>query len=167
MLPFRFQDDGYLISGRSFSATDAEEMCDKPGERARRFLLEETNKCKQNRYVIEQTKTKRCNKVPLRPPRDRVHLGDIKKRVATKNTILKLQTFHRVWSGFLTFRKHHAPSQCWEILAQWHDVTSQKIWILKVTAVITRNLARISKSRMSKVSLSYLALVVSLTFRPL
>ena len=34
-------------------------------------------------YVIAQTMTVHCYKVPLWPPHDRVHLDDIKKRVAT------------------------------------------------------------------------------------
>ena len=54
--PFQFQDDGY----RCFSATDAEETCDKLGERPRRYLFEKTNKCKQNNYVIDQTMTEHC-----------------------------------------------------------------------------------------------------------
>jgi len=132
------------------------------------ICLKKTDKCKQKYYVIAQTMTELCYKVPLWPPHDWVHLDDIKKRVATKKTWhQKFQIFCREWSGFLTFRKHHAPSQCREFLAQWHGVISQKIWIVKETAVITGNPPRMSKSRMSNVSLFYLALLFSLTFRPL
>ena len=44
--------------------------------------LKKTDKCKQKNYVIAQTMTEYCYKVPLRPPHDWVHLDDIKKRVA-------------------------------------------------------------------------------------
>jgi len=48
-----------------------------------------THKYKQNNDVIDQTLTALCHKVPLRPPHDPVHLGYIKKRVATKKHDIK------------------------------------------------------------------------------
>jgi hypothetical protein len=59
-------------------------MCDKLRERVPRHLLEKTNNCKQNNYVIDQTMTEHFHKVPVRLPQDRDNLGDIKKPVATK-----------------------------------------------------------------------------------
>ena len=44
-------------------------------------------------YVIAQTMTELCYKVPLRPPHDWVHLDDIKKRVATKQHDIKISRY--------------------------------------------------------------------------
>jgi hypothetical protein len=65
---------------------------------------------------------------------------------------------YNVWSGFLKFRKHHAPSQIWELLIQWHIAED-----MNATAVRTWRFPQIWKTRMSNVS----AVVVSLTIRPL
>ena len=85
-------------------ATEYQEMCNKSGERDRRNLLAKTDKYKQNNYVIDQTTAAHCHKIPLRPPRDRVHLDDIKKRVTTKKHIKIFSGMLRAWSGFVTFR---------------------------------------------------------------
>jgi hypothetical protein len=69
-------------------------MCNKSGERYRRYLLAKTDKYKQNNYVIDQRRAAHCHKVPLRPPHDRVYLDDIIKRVATKKHI-------QIFSGML------------------------------------------------------------------
>jgi hypothetical protein len=117
--------------------------------------------CKQNNYVIGQTMNEHCHKVPVRPPNDRVHLGDIKKRVATKQHDIKSSRyFIGCGVGFWRFESNVGKSSP-------NDTASHWIWMFKETAVITRNLVLISKSRVSNVSLLHLALVVSITFRPL
>ena len=83
-------------------------MCNKSGERSRHRLLANTDKYKQNNYVIEQTTAAHCHKVLLRPPHDRVHMDDIKDRVITKIIIKYIQVYYRVWSGFVTSRKQQA-----------------------------------------------------------
>jgi len=99
-------------------------MCNKSGERSRHRLLANTDKYKQNNYVIEQTTAAHCHKVPLRQPHDRDHLDDIKKLVTTKNILKYIQVCYRVWSGFVTFRNQQAASQTREQLAQKHGVPS-------------------------------------------
>ena len=64
---------------------------------------------------------------------------------------------YKIWSEFLTFGKHHAPSQIWELLVQWH-ITED----MNATAVITWHFPQIWKTRMSNVT----AVVVSLTIGP-
>ena len=138
-------------------------MCDKLSHRARRFLLEKTNKSKQNNYAIHQIMTEHCYTVCSRPPNNPALRSDIKKRVATKKHDFKaFQVCYRAWSGFLTFRKLRARSQRRELLAQGHIAQD-----MNATAVRTWNLTRISKSRISNVSFLHSALVVSLTIRPL
>ena len=66
----------------------------KSGESARRYLLAKRDKYKQNNYVIYLIMATGCHKLPLRPPRDRVHLDDIKKSVAMKKDI-------KIFSGML------------------------------------------------------------------
>ena len=65
---------------------------------------------------------------------------------------------YKIWSEFLTFGKHHAPSQIWELLVQWHIAED-----MNATAVRTWHFPQIWKTRMSNVS----AVVVSLTIRTL
>jgi hypothetical protein len=83
-VPFQFQDDGYRISRRSFSATDVEEMCDKLNCIAGRYRLEKTNKCEQNNYVIDQIVREHRYNVPFRHANSPAHRSDIKERVAAK-----------------------------------------------------------------------------------
>ena len=80
------------------------------------------------------------------------------KRVTTKNRFLKaFLVCYNVWSGFLTFRKHHAPCKFGNNTS--NDITED----MNATAVRTWHFQQIWKTRISNVS----SVVVSLTIQPL
>jgi hypothetical protein len=136
-------------------------MCDRLSCRAALYLLEKTNACKQNNYVIDQIMTEHCYNVPLRTPNSPAHLSDIRKRVATKKHDFKSVSCMllgvELVADVLKAPRSFAQS---EPLAQWHIAED-----MNATAVRTWNVARILKLQMSKLSFLHSALVVSLTNR--